>query len=158
VVSADGRRRVVLERGHDDAIAPIGLRLEDVDERGVVTRTRTIGHAGIDGVADPPRTRLVVVVAPGTAGSRHGAALLLRGRYGRSTEAACEPARVLVLDVRADGVTLLRFDAEREFAGASWHASRFEAEQQIADEYGARDLPFREAPLDGRALSFLDYA
>jgi hypothetical protein len=52
----------------------------------------------------------------------------------------------------------VRFTATRFFAGATRHASRLEAEAQIADEYGVRDLDFRECPVDGGALAFFAHA
>jgi hypothetical protein len=152
--SADGSRRARLEPVHAHAIGPHGLVLEELDARGLVARSHGILAAAPAGLA--VRSRWVASLARDIDSARHE--MEQRSGDGTTRSLPCGPARVLVLDVRDDGVMLVRFTATRFFAGATRHASRLEAEAQIADEYGVRDLDFRECPVDGGALAFFAHA
>jgi hypothetical protein len=73
---------------------------------------------------------------------------------GGSRARPTAPASVLVVDVHAHGAVLHRFAADRSHVGDTFHPDRSHALAQIADEYGATNLPFHEVPHDGRPLAF----
>lgn len=157
VRSRDGRRRAYIERDDPFAIGSSGISMEELDARGRVQRTRFGWAASEDVPPSELRSRLVASLPRAVDSGRH-AGVVSRGLFSEPTEFMLGAARVLVLDVRADGVRLIRFSDGRQHVGTTLHATRFEAEEQIADEYGVRDLPFRDAPLDGGAISFFAYA
>jgi hypothetical protein len=47
------------------------------------------------------------------------------------------PARLLIIDDGADGVFLLRFSSQAEFAGDTWHETVAHAKEQAAFEFGS---------------------
>lgn len=154
-VSADRMRRIRADARHVDSSGHGWVVLEELDASGCVRRTGIVRHRV--GRVRVPRV-LVRRVARLPSGApptrRHGAIA------GDDLEVriALDDAHVLVLDERDDGVLLTRFDDARNEAGSTWHASSADAERQIEDEYGARELPWREAPLDGGEIAFFAYA
>lgn len=156
-ISADGRRRVRVEALDAHSLVGAHMALEELDLRGGVTRARVTGLAFRATATPSIRHRWVASLSEAIDSGR--CATIVHGPDGSIDDArALAAAKVLVLDERDDGVLLTRFTDTREWAGSTWHATRSEAERQIEDEYGARDLTWREAPLDGGAISFFAYA
>lgn len=153
-LSADGRRRGRIEPRASRAAAPPGAYVDELDELGRVLRSL---H-GFPALGCPPfpevRERLAARL-PRPSGSGRHARLVPDPVTGRLVEQVLGDASFLALDVRDDGVLLVRFSESSEPVGATWHASRAEADEQIADEYGVRELWFRDAPLDGEPSVFL---
>jgi hypothetical protein len=56
------------------------------------------------------------------------------------------PAKVLLIDVRADGVFLFGYTTTGEFAGDTWHRTVREAKEQARFEHGDRVSPWQAIP------------
>ena len=55
---------------------------------------------------------------------------------GEGPREQLEPAKLLVVEERPDGVFLIRYGADGSFAGDTWHSSRQEAQEQASFEFG----------------------
>ncbi len=104
----------------------------------------------------PVRNAEVALVAPAASEASVGRFVTARLVAGRLEEVDTLPAaRYLALVPAECGVLVLRFSAEKKYAGDSWHASRSQATAQIAIEYPSAHLMWRtiSRPIPVRRLA-----
>lgn len=97
---------------------------------------------------DSPQRLVAIIRRPYTgAASRHYVGVPPMGRESDTRERMAVP-RVLVIETRADGVFLDRYDDFGSEAGDTWHQSVAEAKKQADVEYGENTGPWTDVPED----------
>jgi hypothetical protein len=97
---------------------------------------------------DSPERLVAIIRRPYTgAAPRHYIGVPPMGGRTDTRERMRVP-RVLVIDTRADGIFLDRYDEDGEEAGDTWHQSVEEAKKQADTEYGENAGPWTEVPED----------